>query len=85
VYVPAYKNGTDQILGATIVGSHAGDMISEITVAMQSGMGLGKLANEIHPIPTVVEAIHQCGDAYNRGRLMPIVIGIFKRLMAFKR
>ena len=79
------KKGTDQILGATIVGSHAGDMISEITVAMQGGMGLGKLANMIHPYPTMAEAIRQCGDAYNRARLTPTVKGIFHRLMAFKR
>jgi len=79
------KKGTDQILGATIVGSHAGDMISEITVAMQSGMGLGKLANVIHPYPTMAEAIRQCGDAYNRARLTPTVKGIFHRLMALKR
>jgi pyruvate/2-oxoglutarate dehydrogenase complex dihydrolipoamide dehydrogenase (E3) component len=79
------KKGTDQILGATIVGSHAGDMISEITVAMQGGMGLGKLANVIHPYPTAAEAIRQCGDAYNRARLTPTVKGIFHRLMAFKR
>ena len=79
------KKGTDQILGATIVGSHAGDMISEITVVMQSGMGLGKLANVIHPYPTAAEAIRQCGDAYNRARLTPTVKGIFHRLMAFKR
>ncbi len=38
------KEGTDQIVGATIVAQHAGDMISEITVCMQSGMGLSKLA-----------------------------------------
>ena len=79
------KKGTDQILGATIVSSHAGDMISEITVAMQSGMGLGKLANVIHPYPTAAEAIRQCGDAYNRARLTPTVKGLFHRLMAFKR
>ena len=79
------KKGTDQILGATIVGSHAGDMISEITVAMQGGMGLGKLANVIPPYPTVAEAIRQCGDAYNRARLTPTVKGLFHRLMAFKR
>lgn len=79
------KKGTDQILGATIVGSHAGDMISEITVAMQCGMGLGKLASVIHPYPTAAEAIRQCGDAYNRARLTPTVKGIFHRLMALKR
>ena len=79
------KKGSDQILGATIVSSHAGDMISEITVAMQSGMGLGKLASVIHPYPTAAEAIRQCGDAYNRGRLTPTVRSIFDRLMALRR
>ncbi len=79
------KKGSDQILGATIVGSHAGDMISEITVAMQAGMGLGKLASVIHPYPTAAEAIRQCGDAYNRSRLTPTVKTIFNRLMAFRR
>jgi len=79
------KKGSDQIMGATIVGSHAGDMISEVSVAMHSGMGLGKLANVIHPYPTAAEAIRQCGDAYNRSRLTPTVKGIFNRLMAFKR
>jgi pyruvate/2-oxoglutarate dehydrogenase complex dihydrolipoamide dehydrogenase (E3) component len=79
------KKGSDQILGATIVGSHAGDMISEITVAMQAGMGLGKLASVIHPYPTAAEAIRQYGDAYNRSRLTPTIKAIFNRLMAFKR
>ena len=79
------KKGTDQILGATIVGSHAGDMISEITVAMQSGMGLSTLASVIHPYPTAAEAIRQCGDAYNRERLTPTVRNIFHRLMALRR
>jgi hypothetical protein len=60
-------------------------MISEISVAMQSGMGLGKLASVIHPYPTVADAIRQCGDAYNRVRLTPTVRAIFHRLMAFKR
>jgi pyruvate/2-oxoglutarate dehydrogenase complex dihydrolipoamide dehydrogenase (E3) component len=79
------EKGKDKILGATIVGSHAGDMISEISVAMQSGMGLGSLASVIHPYPTVAEAIRQCGDAYNRERLTPVIKGVFHRLMALRR
>jgi pyruvate/2-oxoglutarate dehydrogenase complex dihydrolipoamide dehydrogenase (E3) component len=79
------EKGKDRILGATIVGSHAGDMISEITVAMQAGMGLGKLAGVIHPYPTTAEAIRQCGDAYNRERLTPTVKNIFHKLMALRR
>ena len=79
------KKDTDQILGATRAGSHAGDMISEVTVAMQSEMGLSKLASVIHPYPTAAEAIRQCGDAYNRARLTPTVKNIFYRLMALRR
>jgi pyruvate/2-oxoglutarate dehydrogenase complex dihydrolipoamide dehydrogenase (E3) component len=77
--------GKGQILGATIVGGNAGDMISELTVAMQAGMGLGQLAGVIHPYPTAAEAIRQCGDAYNRERLTPTVKGIFHNLMAVRR
>ena len=71
------KAGTDQILGATIVAAHAGDMISELSVAMVNGIGLGKLANVIHPYPTQAEAIRKLGDAYNRTRLTPFVKRLF--------
>jgi pyruvate/2-oxoglutarate dehydrogenase complex dihydrolipoamide dehydrogenase (E3) component len=77
--------GKDKILGATIVGDHAGDLISEISVAIQGGMGLSRLAGVIHPYPTTAEAIRQCGDAYNRQRLTPTVKGIFHKLMALRR
>ncbi|NNL65726.1 MAG: mercuric reductase, partial [Myxococcales bacterium] len=46
------KQGSDKILGATIVASHAGEMISEITLAMVGKLGLGTLLNVIHPYPT---------------------------------
>lgn len=58
--------GTDEILGATIVGPAAGDMISEITVAMHGRIGLGTLGRIIHPYPTIAEAIQGCGIQYNR-------------------
>lgn len=77
--------GKDRILGATIVGSHAGDMISEVAVAIHGGVGLGSLAGVIHPYPTRAEAIRQCGDAYNRERLTPTVKNVFHRLMAMRR
>jgi pyruvate/2-oxoglutarate dehydrogenase complex dihydrolipoamide dehydrogenase (E3) component len=76
------KKGTDDILGATIVGAHAGDLISEISVAMRAGMGLGTLASVIHPYPTTAEAIRQTGDAYNRTRLTPVVKRLFHRWLS---
>lgn len=79
------KKGSDEILGATIVCSHAGELISEVTVAMQAGMGLGTLASVIHPYPTLAEAIRHCGDLYNSSRLTPTVKNIFHRLLALQR
>lgn len=59
----------DTILGASIVGEGAGNMISEVTLAMKSGTGLSSLANVIHPYPTTAEVIRQSGDIYNKTRL----------------
>ena len=63
------RERTDQILGATIVAHHAGDMINEITLAMVAGIGLRTLARVIHAYPTQAEAIKKAADAYNRTRL----------------
>lgn len=66
-----HEQGNDQILGATIVANHAGEMISEITTAMVHNIGLSKLANVIHPYPTQAEAIKKVADAYRRTLLTP--------------
>jgi pyruvate/2-oxoglutarate dehydrogenase complex dihydrolipoamide dehydrogenase (E3) component len=79
------KKGTDKILGATIVARHAGEMISEITLAIVGNLGLKTLASVIHPYPTQVEAIKQVADAYHRTRLTPFVKGLFVRWLAWRR
>ena len=79
------KKGTDKILGATMVARHAGEMISEITLAMVAKTGLGTLAGVIHPYPTQSEAIKQAGDNYNRTRLTPLVKRVFSRWLAWTR
>jgi len=79
------KAGTGRILGATIVARHAGEMISEITLAMVGKIGLGALAAVIHPYPTQAEAIRQTGDLYNRTRLTPFVKKLFTRFLAWRR
>jgi pyruvate/2-oxoglutarate dehydrogenase complex dihydrolipoamide dehydrogenase (E3) component/uncharacterized membrane protein YdjX (TVP38/TMEM64 family) len=79
------RKGRDEILGATIVARHAGEMIGEIGVAMAARIGLGKLASVIHPYPTQAEAIRQCGDAYNRTRLTPTVKKWMTRWLAWQR
>ena len=79
------KQGTDKILGATIVAAHAGDMISEITVAIVGGLGLKSIADTIHPYPTQAEAIRKVGDLYNRSRLTPFVKSLFQKWLAWTR
>lgn len=71
------QQGTDRILGATIVGAHAGDMISEVTVAMTCGLRAGRLASVIHPYPTQADAIRRVGDLSNRNRLTPLIRKLF--------
>jgi len=65
------EEGSDRILGATIVASHAGELIGELSLAMSTGTGLGRMASAIHPYPTQAEAVRKLGDAYNRTRLTP--------------
>lgn len=79
------RKGGDEIVGATIVARHAGEMISELTTAMVGKVGLGKLASVIHPYPTQAEAIRKAGDAYNRTRLTPKVAGLMRRYFAWLR
>jgi pyruvate/2-oxoglutarate dehydrogenase complex dihydrolipoamide dehydrogenase (E3) component len=50
------RPGTDKLLGVTIVGSHAGDLLAEYILAMKHGIGLNKILGTIHTYPTLAEA-----------------------------
>jgi pyruvate/2-oxoglutarate dehydrogenase complex dihydrolipoamide dehydrogenase (E3) component/uncharacterized membrane protein YdjX (TVP38/TMEM64 family) len=54
VLTPA--GGKDRVLGATIVGAHAGELLAEYVLAMKHGLGLNKILGTIHAYPTMVEA-----------------------------
>ena len=79
------EHGTDRILGATIVAAHAGEMISEISVAMAAKLGLGGINDVIHPYPTQAEAIRAAGGAYTRTRLTPRVARLFETILRWSR
>lgn len=76
---------SDKILGASICGENAGNMISELTLAIQSKTGLGALASVIHPYPTTAEAIRQIGDLYNRTRLTTTVKQVLRGIVKVQR
>jgi len=78
------KAGSDTILGATLVGEHAGDLITQVTQAMTAGIGLGKLGDVIYPYPTTAEVIRKAADAWRRGKLTPAAkkaFGLFFKLV----
>ncbi len=79
------KKGSDRILGATIVAENAGDMISQVTLAMTHGLGLKQIASTIHPYPTQADAIRKLGDQFNRTRLKPWVKTMFQTWLAWTR
>lgn len=79
------REGTDRILGATVVARHAGEMINVITLAMVAGAGLATLAQVIHSYPTQAEAIRKAGDAYMRTRLTPTLKALASSWLAWTR
>jgi pyruvate/2-oxoglutarate dehydrogenase complex dihydrolipoamide dehydrogenase (E3) component len=79
------RQGGDEIVGATIVARHAGEMLSELTLAIARGVGLGAIASVIHPYPTQAEAIKKVADAFNRARLTPGIKRLFSTWFSLTR
>ena len=79
------KRGSDRILGATIVAAHAGEMISEVTLAIVGKLGLGTLLRVIHPYPTQAEGIKRVAGAWVRTRATPWVRRALAGWMALRR
>jgi pyruvate/2-oxoglutarate dehydrogenase complex dihydrolipoamide dehydrogenase (E3) component len=78
------RQGTDQIVGATVVAERAGDLIGELTLAMTGKLGLKTIGATIHPYPTQAEAIRKTGDLYNRTRLTSFVKGLLKKWLSWQ-
>ncbi len=79
------RKGTDTILGTTVVARHAGEMISELSLAMTAGIGLSAIGRTIHPYPTQAEVIKKLADAYNRTRLTPFIRKMFSAWLKWQR
>jgi len=77
--------GKDTILGATVVGAHAGEVMHEILVAAKHGIGLSKLSGMVHAYPTYSSSVQRVADSFQRTRLTPRVAGLFRRLYRWRR
>ena len=77
--------GKDTILGATIVGEHAGELLAEFTLAMKHGLGLNKILGTIHPYPTWSEAAKYAAGEWKRAHAPKAALVWLQRLHAWRR
>jgi len=77
--------GKDKILGATIAGEHAGDLITEFVTAMKHGIGLNKILGTIHIYPTLAEANKYVAGNWKRDHAPKRLLEWVKRFHAWRR
>ena len=72
------QKGSDKILGATVIGHDAGELIAPICLMMSNGLGLSAAQKTIFSYPTRSDYLKRLGDAYNRNRMTPTVARLFR-------
>ena len=77
--------GKDRILGVTIVGPHAGELLAEFVLAMRHGLGLGKILGTVHSYPTLAEANKYAAGAWRRAHPPARVLAWLERFHAWQR
>ena len=77
--------GSDKILGATIVGHHAGEVLAEFVLAMKHGLGLNKILGTIHAYPTWVEANKYAAGSWKRAHAPQKLLAWVQRYHAWER
>jgi pyruvate/2-oxoglutarate dehydrogenase complex dihydrolipoamide dehydrogenase (E3) component len=77
--------GKDRILGVTIVGEHAGDLLAEYVLAMKHGIGLNKILGTIHVYPTLAEANKYVAGEWKRAHVPHGLLGWVQRFHAWRR
>ena len=78
------KDFTGRILGAGILGAHAGEMISEFAVAMRNGVTLRRIADTIHPYPTYVLGNRRAADQWYVRKLSPTWVRWLQRIFGYR-
>ena len=73
------------VRGATIVGNHAGDLIGEMTLAVQKKMKLSDFSGIIHAYPTTASIFSRLGDKASGARLTPFVAKLLKKIISWRR
>ncbi len=77
--------GRDRILGVTLVGAHAADLIAEFVLAMRHGLGLGKILSTVHIYPTMAEANKYAAGNWRRAHVNPRLVALAERFHRWRR
>ncbi len=77
--------GKDRILGVTLVGAHAGELLAEFTLAMKHGLGLNKILGTIHPYPTWSEAAKYAAGEWKRAHAPQTLLAALARFHSWRR
>lgn len=77
--------GKDRILGVTLVGEHAGDLIAEFVLAMRHGIGLNKILSTIHIYPTLAEANKYAAGNWKKAHAPQRLLAWLGRFHAWRR
>jgi len=77
--------GKDRILGATVVGAEAGNLVAEFVLAMKHGLGLNKLLGTIHVYPTMMEANKYAAGEWKRAHAPQAALRLAERLFRWRR
>ncbi|MDG5974928.1 pyruvate/2-oxoglutarate dehydrogenase complex dihydrolipoamide dehydrogenase (E3) component [Hydrogenophaga taeniospiralis CCUG 15921] len=77
--------GKDTILGVTLVGTHAGDLLAEYVLAMKHGLGLNKILGTIHTYPTLAEANKYAAGEWKRAHAPQRLLAWVAKYHAWKR
>ncbi|MGL4279710.1 MAG: FAD-dependent oxidoreductase [Albidovulum sp.] len=77
--------GKDRILGVTIVGEHAADLLAEFVLAMKRGLGLSKILGTIHIYPTLAEANKFAAGEWRKAHVNPRALALLDRYHRWRR
>lgn len=77
--------GKDKILGVTIVGEHAGDLLAEYVLAMRYGLGLNKILGTVHTYPTLAEANKYVAGEWKRAHAPQKILALLEKFHRFNR
>ncbi|AOY89301.1 pyridine nucleotide-disulfide oxidoreductase [Marinobacter salinus] len=77
--------GKDKILGAVVVGAHAGEILAEFTLAMKHGLGLNKILGTIHPYPTWNESAKFAAGEWKRAHAPAGILKLLEKLHGWRR